>query len=161
LDDLFQGQVDTVMSNSFNINKAVSSADLLIGAVLLPGSKAPTLVTEEMVKQMKTGSVIVDVAVDQGGCIETVNRVTTHDQPIYTKHGVLHYCVANMPGAVPHTSTLALTNVTMPYIHQIANNGTEKAIEDDSALRKGVNVSNGEIVHEAIAQAFQLSSIKY
>jgi alanine dehydrogenase len=101
-------------------------ADLLIGVVLLPGSKAPTLVTEEMVKQMKTGSVIVDVAVDQGGCIESVDRVTTHDQPTYTKHGVLHYCVANR-GAVPYNSTLALTNVTIPYIYQIANKGIEKA----------------------------------
>ncbi|GAB7388746.1 alanine dehydrogenase [Bacillaceae bacterium] len=156
LDDLFNGRAQVIMSNSYNIERAVAGADLLIGAVLVPGAKAPRIVTEEMVKQMKTGSVIVDVAVDQGGCIETVDRVTTHDNPTYTKHGVVHYSVANMPGAVPHTSTLALTNVTLPYILQLANKGVERAIAENRPLRKGVNVMDGKVTNEAVARAFHM-----
>ncbi len=123
LDDIFGHQIKTLISNPVNIADAVAEADLLICAVLIPGAKAPTLVTEEMVKQMKPGSVIVDVAIDQGGIVETVDHITTHDQPTYEKHGVVHYAVANMPGAVPRTSTIALTNVTVPYALQIANKG--------------------------------------
>ncbi|GAX88609.1 alanine dehydrogenase [Effusibacillus lacus] len=156
LDEQFQGRVQVIMSNAYNIAKAVSEADLLIGAVLLPGAKAPRLVTEEMVSRMKPGSVIVDVAVDQGGCIETVDRVTTHDNPTYLKHGVVHYCVANIPGAVPHTSTLALTNVTLPYVVKLANKGVQQAIAEYPDLRKGVNVMGGKVTHEAVAATFQL-----
>jgi len=142
-----------MMSNSFNIEEAVKSADLVIGAVLLPGAKAPHLVTEEMVKQMQPGSVIVDVAIDQGGCIETIDRVTTHDNPVYEKYGVMHYAVANMPGAVPRTSTFALTNVTMPYALKIANKGCLTAIREDTALAKGLNVYDGNVTHPVIADA--------
>ncbi|MBO8168405.1 MAG: alanine dehydrogenase [Thermoanaerobacteraceae bacterium] len=153
LDDLFGSRVQTIMSNSYNIERAVKEADLLIGAVLLPGARAPRLVTEEMVKQMKPGSVIVDVAIDQGGCIETIDRVTTHDDPIYVKHGVVHYAVANMPGAVPRTSTFALTNATLPYALKIANKGWRQAVREDEALAKGVNVYNGYVTHEVVADA--------
>ncbi len=153
LDDLFGNKAQTMMSNSYNIEQAVKEADLLIGAVLLPGAKAPCLVTESMVKQMQPGSVIVDVAIDQGGCIETIDRVTTHDDPTYIKHGVLHYAVANMPGAVARTSTFALTNVTLPYALKIANKGCLKAVKEDAALAKGLNVYNGDITHSVIADA--------
>ncbi|MGJ7919485.1 alanine dehydrogenase [Neobacillus sp. LXY-4] len=152
LDDIFGNQIKTLMSNPFNIADAVVEADLLIGAVLIPGAKAPKLVTEEMVKTMKPGSVIVDVAIDQGGIVETSDHVTTHDNPTYVKHGVVHYAVANMPGAVPRTSTMALTNVTVPYALQIANKGIVKAIHDNPALKLGVNVVNGEITYEAVAK---------
>ncbi|MFJ7727975.1 alanine dehydrogenase [Neobacillus sp. NPDC097160] len=152
LDDIFGNQVKTLMSNPFNIGEAVAEADLLIGAVLIPGAKAPKLVTEEMVKSMKPGSVIVDVAIDQGGIVETSDHVTTHDNPTFIKHGVVHYSVANMPGAVPRTSTIALTNVTVPYALQIANKGVFKAISENAALKLGVNVANGEITYEAVAK---------
>ncbi|WP_078414973.1 alanine dehydrogenase [Priestia abyssalis] len=152
LDDIFGNQIKTLMSNPFNIAEAVKEADLLIGAVLIPGAKAPKLVTEEMVKTMKPGSVIVDVAIDQGGVVETCDHVTTHDNPTFEKHGVVHYSVANMPGAVPRTSTLALTNVTVPYALQIANKGAFKAIAENDALKLGVNVANGEITYEAVAK---------
>lgn len=152
LDDIFGNQIKTLMSNPFNIAEAVAEADLLIGAVLIPGAKAPKLVTEEMVKSMKPGSVIVDVAIDQGGIVETIDHVTTHDNPTFIKHGVVHYSVANMPGAVPRTSTIALTNVTVPYALQIANKGVVKAISDNTALYLGVNVANGEITYEAVAK---------
>ncbi len=152
LDDIFGSQINTLMSNSMNIAQAVAESDLVIGAVLIPGAKAPKLVTEEMVKVMQPGSVIVDVAIDQGGIVETSDHVTTHDNPTYVKHGVVHYAVANMPGAVPRTSTLALTNVTMPYALQIANKGVQKAVADNPALRLGVNVANGEITYEAVAR---------
>jgi alanine dehydrogenase len=135
-----------------NIAQAVAEADLVIGAVLIPGAKAPKLVTEDMVKAMKPGSVIVDVAIDQGGIVETSDHVTTHDNPTYVKHGVVHYAVANMPGAVPRTSTLALTNATLPYALQIANKGVCQAIADNHALKLGVNVANGEITYEAVAR---------
>lgn len=152
LDDIFGNDITTLISNPFNIAQAVAESDLVIGAVLIPGAKAPKLVTEEMVKSMTPGSVIVDVAIDQGGIFETVDHITTHDNPTYTKHGVVHYAVANMPGAVPQTSTIALTNVTVPYALQIANKGAIQAILDNPALAKGVNVVNGNITFEAVAQ---------
>ncbi|MDK2824196.1 MAG: alanine dehydrogenase [Clostridia bacterium] len=152
LDDIFGSKVKTIMSNSFNIADAVKEADLLVGAVLIPGAKAPRLVTEEMVKTMQTGSVIVDVAIDQGGSIETIDRVTTHSEPVYEKYGVVHYSVANMPGAVPRTSTFALTNVTLPYALELANKGVNKAIKDNKALRYGVNVANGLVTYQAVAR---------
>ncbi|MFZ7752776.1 alanine dehydrogenase [Bacillus velezensis] len=152
LDDIFGHQIKTLMSNPVNIADSVAEADLLICAVLIPGAKAPTLVTEEMVKQMKPGSVIVDVAIDQGGIVETVDHITTHDNPTYEKHGVVHYAVANMPGAVPRTSTLALTNVTVPYALQIANKGTAQAIADSPALKAGLNTANGHVTYEAVAK---------
>jgi alanine dehydrogenase len=152
LDDIFGNQIKTLMSNPLNIAQATADADLLIGAVLIPGAKAPKLVTETMVKSMKPGSVIVDVAIDQGGVIETIDRITTHDNPTYVKHGVVHYAVANMPGAVPRTSTIALTNVTVFYAMQIANKGVFKAISENEALQYGVNVAKGEITYEAVAK---------
>ncbi|MFF2444307.1 alanine dehydrogenase [Priestia megaterium] len=152
LDDIFGNQIKTLMSNPFNIAEAVAEADLLIGAVLIPGAKAPKLVKENMVKAMKPGSVIVDVAIDQGGIVETVDHITTHDDPTYTKYGVVHYAVANMPGAVPRTSTIALTNVTVPYALQIANKGVFKAIFENESLKLGLNVANGEITYEAVAK---------
>lgn len=152
LDDIFGNQIKTLMSNPFNIAEAVKEADLLIGAVLIPGAKAPKLVTEEMVKTMKPGSVIVDVAIDQGGSVVTCDHITTHDNPTFEKYGVVHYSVANMPGAVPRTSTIALTNVTVPYALQIANKGVFKAIAENEALKLGVNVANGEITYEAVAR---------
>ena len=152
LDDIFGNEINTLMSNPLNIANAVKEADLVIGAVLIPGAKAPKLVTEEMVKEMKPGSVIVDVAIDQGGIFETVDRITTHDAPTYTKHGVVHYAVANMPGAVPRTSTIALTNVTSLYAMQIANKGVRKAIEDNAALKLGVNTVNGNITYAPVAK---------
>lgn len=156
LDDIFAGRLHTVMSNSYNIREAVRRADLLIGAVLIPGRRAPRLVTEDMVAEMEAGSVIVDVAIDQGGSIETIDRVTTHSDPTYEKYGVVHYSVANMPGAVPRTSTIALTNVTIPYSVQIATLGAQKAIASNRPLAKGVNVMNGHVTYEAVAESLQL-----
>ncbi|WP_373230444.1 alanine dehydrogenase [Cohnella sp.] len=153
LDDVFQGRLRTLMSNPYNIANAVRKADLLIGAVLVPGARAPRLVTEEMVKTMKKGAVIVDVAVDQGGSIETIDRVTTHENPIYEKHGVIHYAVANMPGAVPRTSTLALTNVTIEYILQLASKGFHDTVKENSALALGVNAYLGQLTHPQVAEA--------
>ncbi|MCA0173834.1 alanine dehydrogenase [Bacillus sp. RAR_GA_16] len=152
LDDIFGNAINTLMSNPLNIAQAVKEADLVVGAVLIPGAKAPKLVTEEMVKSMTPGSVLVDVAIDQGGIIETVDHITTHDNPTYEKHGVVHYAVANMPGAVPRTSTIALTNVTIPYALQIANKGATAAIQSNPALEKGLNVANGSITYEAVAR---------
>jgi len=156
LDDIFGGRVMTVMSNSYNIANWVKKADLLVGAVLLPGAKAPKLVTEEMVKNMMPGSVIVDVAIDQGGSIETIDRVTTHSEPTYTKYGVVHYSVANMPGAVARTSTLALTNATLDYALQIANKGWKQAVLDNPGLARGVNVLYGHVVYKAVADSLNL-----
>lgn len=152
LDDLFGGRVQTLMSNHFNIEQSVASADLVIGAVLIPGAKAPHLVTEDMIKTMSPGSVVVDVAIDQGGSIETIDHITTHDNPVYEKHGVLHYAVANMPGAVARTSTYALTNVTMQYGLQIANKGYKKALLENPALLKGLNVIDGKCTCKAVAE---------
>lgn len=153
LEDIFGNRVETMMSNIYNVKEVVKTADLLIGAVLVPGAKAPCVVTEEMVKEMSPGSVIVDVAIDQGGCIETIDKITTHSDPTYEKYGVIHYSVANMPGAVPRTSTIALTNVTLPYALQLANKGWKDAVRDNVALAKGVNVVNGEITCKAVAEA--------
>lgn len=156
LDDIFGGRVKTVMSNSYNIAAAVKEADLLVGCVLIPGARAPKLVTEEMVKTMKPGSVIVDVAIDQGGSIETIDRVTTHAEPTFVKHGVIHYSVANMPGAVARTSTFALTNVTLPYALKLANKGYQQAIKEDLALAKGVNVIDGKVTYKSVAEGLGL-----
>ncbi|WP_027964255.1 alanine dehydrogenase [Halalkalibacillus halophilus] len=156
LDDVFGKQINTVMSNPLNIEEKVRESDLLIGAVLIPGAKAPKLVSEEMIKQMKTGSVIVDVAIDQGGIVETVDRITTHDAPTYEKHGVVHYAVANMPGAVPRTSTIGLTNVTVPYALQLANKGYKCAMNDNAILRKGLNTLDGYVTYRAVADAHKL-----
>ncbi|WP_017814182.1 alanine dehydrogenase [Paenibacillus shenyangensis] len=152
LEEIFGHSIQTLMSNPYNIAEAVSSSDLVIGAVLIPGAKAPKLVTEEMVKQMEAHSVIVDVAVDQGGIVETVDRITTHNEPTYEKHGVLHYAVANMPGAVPRTSTMALTNATMPYVMQIANRGLREALLNNPALKLGVNTAAGAMTYDAVAR---------
>jgi alanine dehydrogenase len=159
LDDIFQGRLRTRVSNEYVIAAEVAKADLLIGAVLIPGARAPHLVTADMVKNMKPGSVIVDVAIDQGGSVETIDRVTTHMDPVYEKFGVVHYSVANMPGAVPRTSTYALTNVTLPYALQIANKGWRKAMLDNAALAKGANVVGGHVVYEAVAQAHNLQYV--
>lgn len=156
IDDVFGGSIRTLMSNPSNIRSAAQKADLLIGAVLIPGARAPRLVTEEMVKQMKRGAVIVDVAVDQGGSIETIDRVTTHSDPVYERHGVIHYAVANIPGAVPRTSTLALTNATLPYALELANKGLLQALADNEPLRKGVNLYDGRVTHKAVAEALGL-----
>lgn len=151
IEDIFGRDVQTLMSNPFNIAEAVKDADLVIGAVLIPGAKAPKLVTEEMIKGMQPGSVVIDIAIDQGGIFETSDRVTTHDNPVYIKHGVVHYAVANMPGAVPRTSTFALTNNTVPYALEIANKGVKIGCTQNSALRLGVNTYDGHIVYEAVA----------
>ena len=153
LEDLFGRDVQTLMSNPFNIAESVRTADLVIGAVLIPGAKAPKLVTEEMVKTMQPGSVVIDIAIDQGGIFETSDRVTTHDNPIYVKHGVVHYAVANMPGAVPRTSTIALTNNTVPYALEIANKGYLQACLNHKSLMYGINTIDGELVYKAIADA--------
>ncbi|KGZ69591.1 alanine dehydrogenase [Bacillus anthracis] len=156
LDDIFGNQVKTLMSNPYNIAEAVKESDPVIGAVLIPGAKAPKLVTEEMIQSMEPGSVVVDIAIDQGGIFETTDRITTHDNPTYEKHGVVHYAVANMPGAVPRTSTLALTNVTVPYAVQIANKGYKDACLGNTALLKGINTLDGYVTFEAVAEAHGL-----
>jgi len=156
LDDQFQGRVRTLMSNEFNIAEATRDADLVIGAVLIPGARAPHLVSEAMVREMQTGSVIVDVAVDQGGIVETIDHITTHSHPTYTRHGVIHYAVANMPGAVPRTSTMALTNVTLPYVRALAGRGAVDALARDPGLRSGLNVFRGQVTHQAVADAHHL-----
>ena len=152
LDDIFGGRIYTLASNSYNIAHAVRQADLVIGAVLIPGAAAPKLVTKSMVEHMKPGAVIVDVAIDQGGCIETA-RPTTHSNPAYVVSGVVHYCVTNMPAAVPHTSTLALTNATFPYVMKLAQLGAESAIRDDAAIREGVNTYRGHVTYAAVAES--------
>ena len=150
LNDIFGNAITTLYSNNTNIEKCLRNADLVVGSVLLPGSKAPKLITEELVKKMKKGSVFVDIAIDQGGCSET-SVATTHDNPIYIKHGVVHYCVANMPGSVPYTSTIALTNVTLPYGLMIANNGVKKALELTKGLVPGVNTYLGYCTNKNLA----------
>jgi len=155
IEDLLSGRVITVMSTPESVERAVSFADLVIGAVLVAGARAPKLVTAKMVQKMKPGSVIVDVAIDQGGCVET-SHVTMHSKPTYEKFGVIHYAVGNMPGAVPRTSTFALTNETLPYLLQLADKGFEKAIAENLALAKGVNTLNGEVTVPAVAAAFKM-----
>ncbi|KQL53302.1 alanine dehydrogenase [Heyndrickxia shackletonii] len=159
LDDIFGSDISTLMSNPYNIAESVKDADLVIGAVLIPGAKAPKLVTEEMISSMKPGSVVVDIAIDQGGIFETSDRITTHDNPTYEKHGVVHYAVANMPGAVPRTSTIALTNVTVPYALQIANKGYKQACLDNEPLFKGINTLNGRCTYQAVADSLQLEYV--
>jgi alanine dehydrogenase len=156
LDDIFGSRIKTLMSNSYNLKHAVAEADLVVGAVLIPGAKAPKLVTEEMIKAMKPGSVVVDVAIDQGGSVETIDRVTTHAEPTYIKHGVVHYSVANMPGAVARTSTFALTNATLPYAMKLANLGYAEAVKRDLGLARGVNVIHGKLTYKAVAEALNL-----
>jgi alanine dehydrogenase len=155
LDDILPTNVDTVYSNRHNILEAVARAELVVGAVLLPGARAPHLIKRDDLKVMKQGSVIVDVAVDQGGCVETI-RPTTHENPTYFVDGVLHYGVANMPGGVPRTSTLALTNATLPYALRLARDGWKAACRNDPALRKGLNVVEGKVVYPGVAEAFRL-----
>ncbi|NUM41709.1 MAG: alanine dehydrogenase [Leptospiraceae bacterium] len=156
LDDIMPKNVHMMMSNSYNIGEVIKQADLVIGAVLIPGAKAPNLVTRDMLKTMKPGAVVVDVAVDQGGCFETT-VATTHENPTYIIDDVVHYCVANMPGAVPYTSTLALTNVTLPYVLKLANLGWKTATERYPDLRKGLNIVEGEIVYKELAETFNFS----
>jgi alanine dehydrogenase len=155
IDDVFNGRVATLASNAHTIAESAKKADLLVGAVLIPGASAPKLVTRKMIRGMKKGSVIVDVAVDQGGCIETT-RPTTHSHPTFFVDGILHYCVANMPGAVPRTSTFALTNATLPYGLALANHGFLKAMKASAALREGVNTYRGHLTYEAVARAQRL-----
>jgi alanine dehydrogenase len=153
LADIMPANVTTIMSNQLNIEQAIKEADLIVGAVLIPGAKAPHLIKREMLKKMRPGTILVDVAVDQGGCIETC-QPTTHENPTFIIDDIVHYCVANMPGAVPYTSTLALTNATLPYVLQLANKGWKRATEENLELKKGLNIVNGEIVHAGVAEAF-------
>lgn len=155
LDDLYRGRIITRAVSSATIEEAVISADLVIGAVLVTGAKAPKLVSRSLVSRMKSGAVIVDVSVDQGGCVETT-RPTTHSEPIYTVDGIVHYCVANMPGIVPRTSTYALTNATLPYLLRLASDGVEQAIRSDAGLAKGVNLKDGKVTHRGVAEAHGL-----
>ncbi|HKU59461.1 MAG TPA: alanine dehydrogenase [Gaiellaceae bacterium] len=155
LEEVLSGRVSLLMSSSLQVAASVEEADLVIGAVLIPGALAPKLVTREMITSMKEGAVVVDVAIDQGGCFET-SHATTHADPVYVVDGVTHYCVANMPGAVPITSTKALTNATLPYVEAIANHGLEAAVASDAALAKGVNVIGGKLTYEAVAEAHGL-----
>ncbi|MEK7434472.1 MAG: alanine dehydrogenase [Cyanobacteriota bacterium] len=154
LSDILEGRFITLASNYEAVETASMSADLLIGAVLIPGAKAPVIVNRDMVSKMKKGSVIVDISVDQGGCVETI-KATTHSDPIYTVDGVIHYGVANIPGAVPRSSTLGLTNATLPYILQVANKGYKKAMEDNKDLAKGLNVEGGKILLDVVADTFK------
>lgn len=155
LEDILPPNVITMYSNEVNIRELIKDHDLIIGAVLIPGAKAPMLITRDMLKEMRPGTVVVDVAVDQGGCIETC-RPTTHEDPIYVIDGVVHYCVANMPGAVPYTSTIALTNATLPYAIKLADLGWKLACSEDRALKVGLNVVNGKVVYKGVADAFNL-----
>lgn len=155
LDDVMPTNVRTLVSNEYTIRSIVRESDLIIGGVLIPGAKAPKLITRDMLKTMRPGTVLVDVAVDQGGCIETC-RPTTHEDPTYVIDDIVHYCVANMPGAVPYTSTLALTNATLPYAIRLANHGWKKAAQENADLRNGLNIVNGEVVYKAVADAFSL-----
>src|SRR5437899_2997603 len=152
LDDIFNGNVVTLASNLWTIRESVKTADLVVGAVLIHGASAPKIVRRQMIAEMKRGAVVVDVAIDQGGCFET-SRPTTHTDPIYFVDGVLHYCVSNMPAAVPHTSTMALTNATFPYLLELANNGLEKAVAENPALRAGVNTYRGQVTHPGVAES--------
>ncbi|WLP94969.1 alanine dehydrogenase [Psychrobacter sp. M13] len=155
LSELFGNDVQTLMSTKLNIAKAVKNSDLVIGAVLIPGAAAPKLVSEEMIESMNDGGVVVDIAIDQGGLFATTDRITTHDNPTYTKHGIIHYAVANMPGAVPRTSTLALSNVTLPYILALAKKGVKQACLDNPAFAKGVNTLQGHVTYQAVAEALE------
>ena len=155
LDEIMPKNVRTIYSNQYNIQELLPRTDLLIGAILIPGSKAPNLVSREMLGKMQEGSVVVDVAIDQGGCIETC-KATTHENPIYQVDGIIHYCVANMPGAVPFTSTTALTNATNPYVQKLANQGILNALKSDEYLLKGLNIYQKHITHPGVSEAFNL-----
>lgn len=155
LEDIMPANVDTVMSSEYNIRHLIGLADLIIGGVLIPGGKAPHLITRDMLQHMKPGTVMVDVAIDQGGCFET-SRPTTHEDPVFKVDEVVHYCVTNMPGAVPFTSTLALTNATLPYVMMLADNGWEQACRENEALRRGLNIIDGKIVYQQVSEAWNL-----
>lgn len=159
LDDVMPANVNTYMSSEYNIRELIASHDLIVGAVLIPGAKAPHLVTRDMLKDMRPGTVLVDVAVDQGGCIETC-KPTTHQDPTYIIDDVVHYCVANMPGAVPYTSTLALTNATLPYAIELANKGWKKACQENEELKLGLNVIGGDVVYKGVSDAFDLPYVE-
>ena len=158
-DAIYQGHCQTITSNAYEVERAIADADLVIGAVLVPGAKAPTLVTNEQVSRMKPGSVLVDISIDQGGCFED-SHATTHTDPTYKVHNSVFYCVANMPGAVPHTSTYALTNVTLPYAVELANRGWRKAMQADPALALGLNTHDGQIIYGPVADAHGLASLR-
>jgi alanine dehydrogenase len=153
LEDIFHSRAVLLMANAGNVEESVIHADLVIASVLIPGAKAPHLITRELLRKMEQGSVLVDIAIDQGGCAET-SRPTTHDNPTYVEEGIVHYCVANMPGAVPRTSTYALTNATMPYVLELADMGVDKALKENPALRKGLNVHTGRLTNCEVAKAF-------
>lgn len=155
IDDISGGRIHTVYNNEYNLRQALKTTDLVIGAVLVPGAKAPKIVSKEMVQEMKNGSAIVDVAIDQGGCIETCDHITTHDNPYFERYGVMHYSVANMPGAVPRTSTLALSNATLPYILKLATKGME-ALREDEGFLKGLNTYQGKMTCAAVAEALNI-----
>jgi alanine dehydrogenase len=155
LADIMPANVMTQYSNEYNIRKAITYSDLIVGAVLIPGAKAPNLITRKMLKEMNPGTVLVDVAVDQGGCIETC-KPTTHENPTYIVDKIVHYCVANMPGAVPYTSTIALTNATLPYAIMLTEMGWEKAVEYDEGLKNGLNIIEGKVVHKGVSEAFKM-----
>ena len=158
IDQIHKGRIITLMSDQLTLEQRVRETDVLIGSVLVPGAKAPKLVSEEMVASMRPGSVVIDIAIDQGGCIET-SHMTTHSDPTYIAHGVVHYCVGNMPGAVPNTSTYALTNVTLPYALAIAERGLEDAVRDDPALARGVNAYVGDVTNTGVAEAHEIESV--
>lgn len=158
LADVMPANVTTMFSNEMNIRKLIRNSDLIVGAVLIPGAKAPHLITKDMLKDMRPGTVLVDVAVDQGGCFETT-KPTTHDDPIYVIDDVVHYCVANMPGAVPYTSTIGLTNATLPFAIQLANKGWKNACRENNALKLGLNIIDGHVVYEGVAEAFGLAYV--
>lgn len=160
ISDIFNDNVRTLVANEDNIERCVTNADLVIGAALNAGAKAPKLITENMVKNMRKGSVIVDVAIDQGGIVETIDKTTTHDNPYYEKYGVLHYAVPNIPGAVPRTSTIALTNATLPYALELANKGFEEAVKENDALYLGVNTCDGNVVSEPVAEALEMEFVE-
>jgi alanine dehydrogenase len=157
--DITQGHIATFISNRMTIGEEIAGADLVIGAVLIPGAHAPKLVTRQMLKRMRSGSAVVDISVDQGGCFETT-RPTTHENPTYVEEGIVHYCVTNIPGAFPRTSTFALTNATFPYIVEIADKGYERAMKENAALRKGLNLIDGKVVYQAVAESFGLPFIQ-
>lgn len=158
IDETFAGAIATKVSNKYEITKSLAAADLVIGSVLIPGKKAPKLVTDEMVAGMKPGSVLVDIAIDQGGCFEN-SRPTTHDDPTFTVHNSVYYCVANMPGAVPNTATAALTNATLPFAVKLADQGWHQALSNDSALARGLNIHNGHVTNDNVAEAFGLEAV--
>ncbi|WP_425539631.1 alanine dehydrogenase [Microaceticoccus formicicus] len=154
LADIYGSRLETVYSNEYNVRKAVKSADLLVGAVLVPGGRTPKVVSEEMVKSMEPGSVIIDIAIDQGGCVETIDKPTTHTKPTYLKHGIIHYAVSNIPGTISRSATYALSNVTTRFALEIANKGWRQAAIDNPSIAKGINLAEGKYVHPAVASAF-------